>query len=860
MELFTVSAKLKLDSSEFNREAQRAISSGKNMSDKLAGQINGIAKAIKTFATVWIGGKLVNGIKNVSKTAFNAFADYQQLVGGVETLFKDTAVQVKKFADEAYKTAGLSANEYMETVTSFSASLLQSLDNDTDKAADYADMAVKDMADNANKMGSSMESIQNAYQGFAKQNYTMLDNLKLGYGGTKSEMKRLLDDAGKLTNRKFNLDNLADVYEAIHIIQQEMGITGTTAEEAAHTVSGSMSMMKASWQNLLTTIGSKGNVKKATREFVKSFKTVIDNVKPVMKNIATGLTDLVREIAPMISEELPGFIHDFVPILLKGAVTLAQTFIKAFIDSIPAFVSAARDILNNVISVLKESDSPVLQFVAKALENLKKLVGFVIELFNDFPGAIQKLRDQDSPILTFLADALEVLQKVFQFILDNSEEVAIGIGAVVGAMAIAKVIGFVTSLNPLTIILTAIAGIATLIIANWEGISAFFEGIWSAVTDAATKAWDVIKQFWGVIQPLVEAAWDGVKGFFTGLWDTISGAFTTMWNAVKEFWSDPLGNIEAAWNGIADWLDNNVWQPIAGFFNAAWEAIKTFWEDPLGAISAAWEGVSNWVNESVWQPISEFFSETWEAIETFWEDPLGAISNAWNGVASWFNDNVWSPISSFFTEVWENISQFWADPVGTIVRAWEGLKKWWEDTKATLSEEVKTKISFVMGGISEAIQQFLKLAKQGIQIAVSFVSGATKDAGGAIIDAAAGGDASKAAAIKNTANWARDALPEWIRWAVPSFAKGDWTVPQDDFLARLHRGERVLTASQARHMDENSGMTAVQMSDVVGRTVESVMERVNVYLGADKVGNLTTRRVNKNIKATNNARLRALGG
>ena len=228
--------------------------------------------ASKAISTV---GKVA---KDTVKSAFDNFADYQQLVGGIDTLFKTSSRTVQNFASKAFMTAGISANEYMETVTSFSASLIQSLGGDTSRAAEVADMAIIDMADNVNKMGSSMESVQNAYRGFAKQNYTMLDNLKLGYGGTRKEMERLLKDAsawqktqGK--NVKYNINSLADVYEAINAIQQKLEITGTTQDEAMKTVSGSMNAAKAAWQDVLTAIGSGRNIKGAIRNFATTAKT-----------------------------------------------------------------------------------------------------------------------------------------------------------------------------------------------------------------------------------------------------------------------------------------------------------------------------------------------------------------------------------------------------------------------------------------------------------------------------------------------------------------------------------------------------------------------------------------------------------
>lgn len=262
--------------------------------------------------------KLGSAMISVGKQAIDNYANYEQLVGGVETLFKDSAKQVENYANIAYKTAGVSANQYMETVTSFSASLLQGLGNDTKKAAEIADMAIIDMSDNANKMGTSMEMIQNAYQGFAKQNYTMLDNLKLGYGGTKSEMARLVKESGILGKAgedltAKNLDqkvSFDQIIKAIHKVQQRMGITGTTSKEAASTIEGSVNSMKASWQNLLTAIAKdNGDLKKSVNEFVNSTitagKNLVPRVKVVIDGIKKLINSLITEVFPKLKKEIP---------------------------------------------------------------------------------------------------------------------------------------------------------------------------------------------------------------------------------------------------------------------------------------------------------------------------------------------------------------------------------------------------------------------------------------------------------------------------------------------------------------------------------------------------------------------------
>ena len=296
---------IRADKSQLNSTLNSAEQETKSWGNKISSWTVAKGQMIANFAT-----KAVTKVMDISSSlvtgAVKAAAQYEQLVGGVDTLFKDSSKKVQAYAAESYKNVGISANAYMENVTSFSASLLQSLGNDTDKAADIANMAMIDMSDNANKMGTSMDAIQHAYQGFAKQNYTMLDNLKLGYGGTKTEMERLLKDAEKITKKKYDIKNLSDVYEAIHAIQEEMGIAGTTQKEAMETVEGSMNAAKAAWQDVLTAMGNGKNVKKAIKNFAATAKTALHNYAPVIKNAVVGIIDAAKELAP----ELKNIINE----------------------------------------------------------------------------------------------------------------------------------------------------------------------------------------------------------------------------------------------------------------------------------------------------------------------------------------------------------------------------------------------------------------------------------------------------------------------------------------------------------------------------------------------------------------------
>lgn len=296
------------------------------------------------------------GIGQIIKSAFSEGAALEQSIGGIETLFKDSSNKVMENAKNAYMTAGLSANDYMESVTSFSASLLQGLAGDTDKAADIADMALTDMSDNANKMGTDMESIQNAYQGFAKQNYTMLDNLKLGYGGTKSEMQRLLADAEKFSGVKYDLNNLSDVYSAIHVIQGEMDITGTTAKEAATTFSGSLASMKAAFSNVLGNLTLGEDIGPALDALGKTVFTFVEgNLIPMAVNLLSGIPELLSGIMYMASTELNNVFLN-TDSIIDSAVGIISDLISTVAEETPYFVAAFVRVIEAVVETFINYD------------------------------------------------------------------------------------------------------------------------------------------------------------------------------------------------------------------------------------------------------------------------------------------------------------------------------------------------------------------------------------------------------------------------------------------------------------------------------------------------------------------------
>ena len=378
--------KLSFDGKSVTSSLSKVESEAESSSGKILGKLKTLGKT----AGVVAAGITVAGIKaigTITKTAIEGFAQYEQLVGGVDTLFKDASDTVQKYAMESFKTAQISANEYMDTVTSFSASLIQSLGGDTQKAAEYANQAIIDMSDNANKMGTSMEMIQNAYQGFAKQNYTMLDNLKLGYGGTRGEMKRLLEDAEKISGVHYELGNFADMTQAIHVIQEELGIAGTSAQEASHTIQGSLNAMKSAWKNLIVGVADdQQDFGKLMDDFVSSAGTFLENIIPRIKETLPRVAQLIKEITPLIIELLPELITELTPALIDASVQIALALVNNLPNLvtmlIPPLINAVFQIFTALILKIPELMLSLLNAIVQSIPSV--VSGLVSGFINQF--------------------------------------------------------------------------------------------------------------------------------------------------------------------------------------------------------------------------------------------------------------------------------------------------------------------------------------------------------------------------------------------------------------------------------------------------------------------------------------------
>lgn len=487
MNVFDLVARIGLDTREYEDGLSEASRNGKSFAAKLK---SGFGVAAK------VGGAAIaataTAVAALTKSAVEAYADYEQLVGGVETLFKDSADQVQTYAANAYQTAGLSANAYMETVTSFSASLLQSLGGDTAKAAKYADLAITDMSDNANKMGTDMESIQYAYQGFAKQNYTMLDNLKLGYGGTKEEMERLIADANKLREAQglsadLTIDSYADVVTAIHAVQTEMGITGTTAAEASTTIEGSVNTMKSAWANLVTGLADdSADFDTLMGNFVDSVVTVGENIIPRIQTTIQGVTQLVSSASETIVPLVVDTLMQNLPALLTAGVDLVFALVNGILDNLDTVIDCVLQLIDVIVD--------------KLIENLPKLVEGGIKLTLGLAEGLIKALPK------LLSKTPQIIRGIVSSLVKNLPSV-ISVGADI------------------------------------------VKGIWQGITGMGDWLWNNVKGFFNGIV-------DGVKGILGihSPSKVFAGIGENMALGLGEGWNDEFGAIKKSVNGDMDFV------------------------------------------------------------------------------------------------------------------------------------------------------------------------------------------------------------------------------------------------------------------------------------------------------------------
>ena len=575
MNLLDLYVKITMDTSGYSKGLDEASGKASSFASKLK---SGLATAAKVGAAALTAA--ATGVAALTKASIDQFAQYEQLVGGVDTLFKTASDKVQQYAANAYKTAGMSANEYMNTVTSFSASLIKSLGGDTEKAAQKADQAITDMADNANKMGTSMEMIQNAYQGFAKQNYTMLDNLKLGYGGTKEEMQRLLKDAEKLSGIKYDISSYADIVDAIHVVQTEMGITGTTAKEAASTISGSLSMAKAAWKNLLTGVGDDtADLGTLIDNLVDSVSTAAGNIVPRIGKILSGMGEVVAQLAPIIAQELPELISTMLPALVSAGAQLLVGLVTGLVTAIPDLVAAAPQIITSLVSAISANlpailaagqqlltmfgsgiQSGVPQMVAQLPAAIDGFLGFITE---QLPAVL------DKGVETFITVNLPViLDKGMDLLFNFVDGIIAGIPNMVARLP--EIIKSITT--------TLSNNYPKIIRSGFDLLIKLADGILSAIPDLVSVLPQVVAAILSGFSSAVSGVFEIGKNIVMGLWDGIKSMGSWIAEKIGDFFG---GIVDGAKDLLGIHSPSRVFADIGK--NMAL-GLGNGWEDSFGRV------------------------------------------------------------------------------------------------------------------------------------------------------------------------------------------------------------------------------------------------------------------------------------
>ena len=659
-----IGATLSLKAGNFFANMKKA----QNESNNLRSTLNNTSKKISELGdkAKVVGsavGKLGKGLAIAGTAAATAvgtmvaksvssFADYEQLTGGVDTLFKDSSAAVQKYANDAYKTAGLSANSYMETVTNFSASLISSLKGDTAKAADYANSALVDMADNANKMGTNMTDIQNAYQGFAKQNYTMLDNLKLGYGGTQAEMKRLLGDAQKLTGQKYDISSFADITQAIHAIQTQMDITGTTAKEASTTISGSWGSLKAAFENTLVSLTTGGKMfDQSLDALVDSAKTFGQNVIPAITGALSGVGYLIDGLAPTIGEVIPPLINDLAPTLANSAASLISSLVNGLVQNASQFSNC----LNNIVVVAVTGLSAV---VPKLLIATSQIVGNLMQgLSNSMPQII--------------SGAVTLIEGLVDGLVDNVPLLAMGAVQLVTSLAnglienLPRIID--AGVNLITGIISAsysmmpqiIQGGMQLVVNLAVGLVRAIPQLIAAlprITGAIVKGFKSVNWFDLGLQ-LIKSIWEGIKSIGSEMWNGVKEKMSELWGGVKNVVSEKLNNIKSAYDAHGGGLKGATFAAIEGvkeYYRTGYDAINQLTGGKLGeVVNAVGEKM-----EVVKGKFSEAFGNVKNTVMTIFE-------NIKNGITEKISAAV-NKVKEIFGSIADKVSEVWGKIKGII--------------------------------------------------------------------------------------------------------------------------------------------------------------------------------------------------
>lgn len=683
---------MNLNASGFARGIKSVIGSVKNMNESMkdatnsASKMSSIMKGIGSSAIKVGKGLAVAGaaaataVTALVSKSVGAFADYEQLTGGVETLFGAGGRSVEEYAqsvgksvsdiqgkydslmsaqnvvlenaNKAYMTAGMSANEYMDTVTGFSASLISSLGGDTNKAADYANSALVDMSDNANKMGTDMESIKNAYQGFAKQNYTMLDNLKLGYGGTQEEMKRLLSDAEKLTGQRYDISSFADITQAIHAIQTQMDITGTTAKEASTTISGSWGSLKAAFQNVLVGLTTGGDMfDQSLDALINTAVTFGQNIIPAIKGALSGVGYLIEGLAPVIGETIPPLINDLAPTLANSAVSLISSLVNGLTQNATQF----SECLSNMIIVAVAGISTV---VPQLLDAASKIVSNLMQgLTNSMPQIVNGAVTLIEGLVNGLVNNIPLLiMGAVQLVASLANGLIANLPRIIdaGVNLITGIVSASYSMMP-QIIQNGMQLVVNLAVGLVRAIPQLIAAL-PRITGAIVKGFKSVNWFDLGLQ-LIKSIWEGIKSIGSEMWNGVKEKTSELWGGVKNVVSEKLNNIKSAYDAHGGGLKGATFAAIEGvkeYYRTGYDAINQLTGGKLGeVVNAVGEKM-----EVVKGKFSEAFGNVKNTVMTIFE-------NIKNGITEKISAAV-NKVKEIFGSIADKVSDVWGKIKGII--------------------------------------------------------------------------------------------------------------------------------------------------------------------------------------------------
>lgn len=683
---------MNLNASGFARGIKSVIGSVKNMNESMkdatntASKMSSVMKGIGSSAIKVGKGLAVAGaaaataVTALVSKSVGAFADYEQLTGGVETLFGAGGRSVEEYAqsvgksvsdiqgkydslmsaqnvvlenaNKAYMTAGMSANEYMDTVTGFSASLISSLGGDTNKAADYANSALVDMSDNANKMGTDMESIKNAYQGFAKQNYTMLDNLKLGYGGTQEEMKRLLSDAEKLTGQRYDISSFADITQAIHAIQTQMDITGTTAKEASTTISGSWGSLKAAFQNVLVGLTTGGDMfDQSLDALINTAVTFGQNIIPAIKGALSGIGYLIEGLAPVIGETIPPLINDLAPTLANSAVSLISSLVNGLTQNATQF----SECLSNMIIVAVAGISTV---VPQLLDAASKIVSNLMQgLTNSMPQIVNGAVTLVEGLVNGLVNNIPLLiMGAVQLVASLANGLIANLPRIIdaGVSLITGIISASYSMMP-QIIQNGMQLVVNLAVGLVRAIPQLIAAL-PRITGAIIKGFKSVNWFDLGLQ-LIKSIWEGIKSIGSEMWNGVKEKTSELWGGVKNVVSEKLNNIKSAYDAHGGGLKGATFAAIEGvkeYYRTGYDAINQLTGGKLGeVVNAVGEKM-----EVVKGKFSEAFGNVKNTVMTIFE-------NIKNGITEKISAAV-NKVKEIFGSIADKVSDVWGKIKGII--------------------------------------------------------------------------------------------------------------------------------------------------------------------------------------------------